>query len=46
MDGALRVYDNTEVSVLTNDPSYEWQVGNLQYAAYPTGHSERGLRSR
>ena len=41
VDGALRVYDNTEVGVLTNDPSYEWQVGNLnQYAAYPTSHSE------
>ena len=41
VDGALRVYDNTDVGVLTNDPSYEWQVGNLnQYAAYPTSHSE------
>jgi len=37
IDGELRVYDNTEVGVLTNDPSYEWQLGNLnQYAAFPT----------
>ena len=41
VNGELRVYDNTEVGVLTNDPSYEWQLGNLnQYAAYPTSHTE------
>lgn len=35
IDGALRVYDNTEVGVLTNDPGYEWQLGNLnQYSGY------------
>jgi len=37
IDGALRVYDNAEVGVLTNDPSYEWHLGNLnQYASFPT----------
>jgi len=36
IDGVLRVYDNTEVGVFTNDPSFEWHLGNLdQYAAYP-----------
>lgn len=33
----LRVYDNTAVGVLTNDPSYEWQLGYLnQFGAYPS----------
>ena len=36
IDGVLRVYDNTEVGVFTNDPSFEWHLGNLdQYAQYP-----------
>ena len=38
IDQGLRVYDNTEVGVLTNDPGYEWHLGHLNfYAAYPMG---------
>jgi len=37
IDETLRVFDNTEVGVLTNDPSYEWQLGHLNlYADYPS----------
>ena len=37
IDGALRVHDNSEVGVLTNDPDYRFQLQNLnQYAPYPT----------
>jgi choloylglycine hydrolase len=35
--GELRVYNNSQVGVLTNDPSYEWHLGNLdQFAAFPS----------
>ena len=37
IDQALRVYDNTDVGVLTNDPGYEWHLGHLNFFAdYPS----------
>ena len=40
----LRVYDNTEVGVLTNDPGYEWHIGHLNfYADYPTTATNPGF---
>ena len=40
IDESLKVFDNTEVGALTNDPSYEWHLGHLHlWAAYPSGAS-------
>ena len=37
INGKLKVYDNAPIGVLTNDPSYEWQLGHLNlWAGYPT----------
>ena len=37
IDGALRVHDNREVGVLTNDPDYRFQLQYLnQFGPYPT----------
>jgi len=45
IDGALKVYDNTEVGVLTNDPSYEWQLGHLNlYGDYPSSNAPRAFQ--
>ena len=39
IDESLHVFDNTEVGVLTNDPSYEWQLGHLNlYAGYSSAN--------
>ena len=36
IDESLRLYDNSEVGVLTNDPSYEWHLAHLNFFSdYP-----------
>ena len=42
VDQQLRVYDNTDVGVFTNDPGYEWHMGNLNFFAdYPSASHPR-----
>lgn len=30
IDGKMKVYDSTDIKVLTNNPEYEWQIENLK----------------